>query len=586
MAEIITMNFDDAIVAHAEWKLTLTLYLNGEGRLDANIVCQDNQCKLGKWLYSDGKKYANEHAYEHLRAVHAKFHQSAAQVIKTVDDAQIDAAKNLIAPGSEYAKVSASVIEAISAIKRRVDEKTNLIMQNVNVGVLVIDRVLDVQSGYSQYCHELFDTTQVAGFNICDLLHLDNKSRRHFDATFEQVFDDILPPEVSLSMLPQRVRRGGKVLDLHMRIVRGVGDVIEFVLFTISDVTKVVALEAENAENAALLKVVRNREAFVNFLKDAKASLDSLLAATIDDQVLLRREVHTIKGNCGMFDMLALMEQIGEIESRERISTSDITEIRVSLANFAAKYRDVIGMTFDQSGDEIHSIAESDLAILEGKLQAVRDVQEAQDFVAEISARLRLRPARTVIGPVEERVHALAQRLGKSVECRVIGDDTLVNPRRVGPIVQVLSHVLRNAVDHGLEGEEERTSAGKETTGRVSIRFANLSQGDLLLVIDDDGRGIDLDRLVAKAVKSKAISASAAQTLSLAQKIELVFLDGVSTADEVSDISGRGVGMSALKASVSAVGGNIVVTTEKGKGTSVRIVVPTRSVGDSAKRVA
>lgn len=586
MSEAVRMNFDEAIVAHAEWKLKLTLYLQGEGKLDHAIVCRDDQCKLGQWIYSDGKKYANELSYENLKKVHAEFHLCAGHVIKTIDDRKIDEAKKLIGGESNYAKASATVIEAISAVKRRVEEKTNMIMQNVKVGVLIINRNLEVQSGYSHHCHELFDAEQVAGSNICELLLLDKRSRSHFESIFEQAFDDFIPPEVSLSMLPSRLARGEKVLELHSSVIRSGGKEIDFVLFTVSDATKLEALEAEKAENAALLKILRNRDSFVGFLKDARASLDEMLKASENDQVKIRRIVHTIKGNAGMFDMTQLMQHIGRIEDGETILGSDIESIRHMLSEFVLKYKDFIGVELDRGSDEVHSIAESELSLLESKLQNTRDLAKAQNLVFELTSRLRMRTARSVIGPVEERVEAVAQRLHKAVRCRVEGDDTLVNPNRVGPIIQVLSHILRNSVDHGIEAAAERVDSGKSEEGSLIISFEEQTAGALKIVVQDDGRGIKTDKLVEKALKSGVITPDIAAKMSEQDKIDLIFLDGVSTADEVTDISGRGVGMSALKAKVAALGGYIHVTSQYGLGTSIEISIPAVPRVELAMQVA
>ncbi|MBP9708891.1 MAG: CZB domain-containing protein [Oligoflexales bacterium] len=585
MTEVVKMNFDEAIVAHAEWKLKLTLYLQGEGELNHSVVCQDNQCKLGKWIYSDGKRYANEHTYEHLRKVHADFHRCAGEVIKTVDDGKISVAKQLITNDSEYAKVSTIVIDAISAVKKRVEEKTNLIMQNVNVGVLVVDRGLVVQSGYSQYCHDLFKTEQVAGTHICDLLLLDKKNRSHFMLCFEQVFDDLLPPEVSLSLLPSRTRHGDKVLQLHSSVIRSDTKEIDYILFTVSDVTKLDALETENAENAALLKILRNRESFINFLHDAKESLDQLLDGLIDDQIKVRRDVHTIKGNCGMFDMAQIMRSIGIIEDHEIVTKVDLNSIKKMISDFVNKYKEIIGVEFDQKNDDIHMIAESDLAKLESKLKSITDLSSAKEILLDMTSRLRLRSARSVIGPVEERVQALALRLQKKVNCQVVGENILVNPKTVGPIIQVLAHILRNSIDHGIETAGERLDVGKAEYGSLTISFADRGNSLLSIIVADDGKGIDTAKLVAKAIKKGLISQAQAKSLSTEQKIKLIFADGVSTADEVTDTSGRGVGMSALQASVNAIGGSLVVTSTKGKGTSIEIVIP-KAAGHSLAKIA
>lgn len=569
--EAVKMNFDEAIVAHAEWKLKLTLYLQGDGKLDHKVVCQDNQCKLGKWIYSEGKKYSNEKAYEHLRAVHAQFHSTAAKVIKTVDDNNIELAKSMISADSEYSKISTTVMDAISSVKKRVEEKTNLIMANVNAGIMVIDRSYTVQSGYSQHCHDLFATTQVAGQDVCDLLGLDPRQKGHYHAIFEQLFDDIMPTEVSISMLPSRVRRSHSYLDMHINVIRSDGGAIDFILFTITDATRLAALEQESLENAALLKILRNRDAFIGFLRDAKTALDGMDVA---NQTITRREVHTIKGNCGMFDMNQLMSDIGKIEDHQTISMVDIQSIHTSLNEFAEKYRDIIGIDFTAHSEEIHSIGESELAQFEARFSQIKTAERARDFVQSMTARMRLRPARSVIGPVEERVHALGSRLQKEVICQVHGDQTLVNPKRLGPVIQVLSHALRNAVDHGIESAEERLDAGKAETGKIQIDFALANDLSLNVVITDDGRGIDTGRLVAKALKDGVITQAQAARMSQREKLELIFLDGVSTAEEVTDVSGRGVGMSALQAAVKSLGGAIAITSTLGTGTQLTITIP------------
>jgi hypothetical protein len=99
------MNLDEAMLAHAEWNLKLHLYLHGEGKLDANVVCRDNACKLGTWSYSDGPRYANEAAYASLRMEHANFHRCAACVVSAVDDEEKALARTLMDAGSDYERV-------------------------------------------------------------------------------------------------------------------------------------------------------------------------------------------------------------------------------------------------------------------------------------------------------------------------------------------------------------------------------------------------------------------------------------------------------------------------------------------------
>ncbi len=577
MTDQVKMNFDEAIVAHAEWKLKLTLYLQGEGKFDHVVVCQDDQCKLGKWIYSDGKKYANEPAYEHLRQVHAKFHTCAGSVIRAVDNNKSDDAKKMIASGSSYEEISAAVINAISAVKRRVEEKTNLIMQNVNVGVMVIDKNMEIQSGYSAFCHQLFETDSIAGNKFCAVLNLDPRQTAHIAATISQIFDDVMPVDVSLSMLPERVKFKLKTIQIVATVVRGAANEIEYILFTLSDATRLEALEAENSENASLMKVLKNRESFVAFLKDAMTSLDRLIASK-SSQAEIRRDLHTIKGNSGMFDMNSTMAFIGKIEDRDQINVEDINSVRLQLTHFIEKYGEILGVSLSDTADDKHIILESSLTDIEAELNKAKTVDQAVAIVHNLATKIRMRPIRSLLGPIEERVQALGTRLGKEISCKVIGDDIPVDPKRFSPVSQVLSHVLRNAVDHGIEEQIDREMAGKVGAGQITLSCSTSSDGALLFTIADDGRGINLEKLISKAAQKGVDTLENLLKRKRSDQLRLIFLDGVSTSNEVSDISGRGVGMGALLSTVEALGGMIHIDSVEGAGTKLSITIPNVTV--------
>ena len=583
--EQVKMNFDEAIVAHAEWKLKLTLYLQGEGKFDHAIVCQDNQCKLGKWIYSDGKKYANEPAYEHLRQVHAKFHACAGSVIQAVDSKNIDDAKKMIASGNSYEEISATVINAISAVRRRVEEKTNLIMQNVNVGVMVIDKNMEIQSGYSAYCHQLFETDSIAGNKLCSVLTVDIRQAVHIAATISQIFDDVMPVDVSLSMLPERVKFRSKTIQIVATVVRGMANEIEYILLTLSDATRLETLEAENAENASLMKVLKNRESFVAFLKDAMTSLDHLITAR-PSQSEIRRDLHTIKGNSGMFDMNNIMAFVGKIEDLEKIEVESIKSVRSQLTQFIEKYGEILGVSLSDTADDKHIILESSLADIEAELDKAKTVDQAVAIVHNLTTKIRMRPIRSLLGPIEERVQALGSRLAKEVSCKVNGDDILVDPKRFTPVSQVLSHVLRNAVDHGIEEQIDREMAGKVGAGQITLNCSTSSDGTLLFSVSDDGRGINLEKLISKAAKNGVDTHENLLKRQRPDQLRLIFLDGVSTSNEVSDISGRGVGMGALLSAVESLGGMIHIESTEGVGTTLSITIPNATANEVRKAAA
>jgi two-component system chemotaxis sensor kinase CheA len=134
-------------------------------------------------------------------------------------------------------------------------------------------------------------------------------------------------------------------------------------------------------------------------------------------------------------------------------------------------------------------------------------------------------------------------------------------------------HIIRNSLDHGVEMPADRLAAGKSETGTVTIG-AEQSNGQMIISVVDDGRGIDLDRVVSKSIEKGIITENSALQMSDGEKALLIFEAGLSTADKITDISGRGVGMDVVKTNITKLGGILKIDTEKGKGTTLTIMLP------------
>jgi len=185
----------------------------------------------------------------------------------------------------------------------------------------------------------------------------------------------------------------------------------------------------------------------------------------------------------------------------------------------------------------------------------------------------RMRPFRDGTQALPLLVRSVARSLGKRVTLRVEGDGTQVDRDLLSRLDAPLGHLLRNAVDHGIESPEERRAAGKPEEGTLRLE-ARHSAGRLHITLSDDGRGVDLDRLRARIVERNLINAEAAQALSEAELLEFLFLPAFTLKDTVSDISGRGVGLDAVRDMVTQVRGTVRVTTTRGAGTQFRLQLP------------
>ncbi|MEM2159710.1 MAG: chemotaxis protein CheA [Candidatus Nitrosotenuis sp.] len=189
------------------------------------------------------------------------------------------------------------------------------------------------------------------------------------------------------------------------------------------------------------------------------------------------------------------------------------------------------------------------------------------------SMKLRLVPIDQVFSRFTRLVRDTSAALGKQVNLIMESSGIELDRTVLDAITDPLLHILRNCVDHGLEPPQERTDAGKDPTG--TIRLTAYGVGDQVAIkIEDDGRGINLDRVKAKAVEKGIITEDQAIKLTDEEAINLLGTPGLSTAKEVTDVSGRGVGMDVVITQVEQVGGNVKITTEKGKGTTMILTIP------------
>lgn len=184
---------------------------------------------------------------------------------------------------------------------------------------------------------------------------------------------------------------------------------------------------------------------------------------------------------------------------------------------------------------------------------------------------IRMIPARVVLQKAPRIVHDIAAARGKKVDVQIQGDDTRIDKRYIELLDAPFTHMVRNAVDHGIEPAEQRASAGKEETGIIRIELQERKK-EIELVIQDDGKGLDTTAVSQKAQELGMITKG--QALSEDAVIDLIFMPGVSTAAEVSDVSGRGVGMDVVKRNIQAAGGKIRIESSPGMGTTFRISLP------------
>jgi two-component system chemotaxis sensor kinase CheA len=218
------------------------------------------------------------------------------------------------------------------------------------------------------------------------------------------------------------------------------------------------------------------------------------------------------------------------------------------------------------------------------------DVFQQRDLAREIKAQyavinrvaedmqraimqVRMLPVGTIFQRFTRLVRDLSRRLGKEVRLVIEGEDTEADKSVIESLADPLIHIVRNSLDHGLERPDVRQAAGKPPVGTIHISARQ--DGDrVVLVIRDDGAGVDTARVRVKAVERGLVSAERAAAMSETEAVQLVFAPGFSTADSISDLSGRGVGMDVVRSAVERIGGTVALASTRGTGTSITLTLP------------
>jgi two-component system chemotaxis sensor kinase CheA len=388
---------------------------------------------------------------------------------------------------------------------------------------------------------------------------------------FEQVADGIFPFEVSIDQLPKQIHRGDRAYELELRAVEREGQ-LDSVLYVISDITAQLAAAA--AERAArddqriIAHLLRDRRGFQRSIDEIR----SLLGKTrLPNDNSLPRTLHTIKGNAGVLGFSALeksahaleeeLERDGEVSADGLASLDECFQI--GLRRVQEYLEHALGRV---------DIDARDYALLVDQLKDQRDYRE---ILAQVE-RWQLEPIANVLHGLAAHARRLAEQMGKRVEVTVNGNGIRVGNEHLRSFCASLVHAIRNALDHGLETPEQRVAAGKPGQGRLQLSAA-LHTDRLIVTINDDGAGIDLARVQAKA-QERGLPVRTRDEV-----IEAVFAAGLSTRDAATELSGRGVGMGAVRAACRELGGDAKLVTVPGRGTELRCELPASALHADAQ---
>ena len=283
-----------------------------------------------------------------------------------------------------------------------------------------------------------------------------------------------------------------------------------------------------------------------------------------------------------------ILDQIGTVagdllveSARARLRFNELDEILQRFSRMSDRFLKVGERLVDESARSQVEVLERDLHLLRD--DAFRFVRQHLDGLNSLHGNLaqladdvavaRLVPLASVFDAFPRAVREMAHQQGKEVELTVENPNVGVDRSMLADVRDALVHLVRNAVDHGLEAPELRETLGKARAGKLHIRVR--ADGDMLhLEVADDGRGIDPERVKAAAVARKLIPSAQAAAMSQREALDLIFLSGLTTREQVTELSGRGVGMDVVKRKVEALGGSVALQSRLGRGTTISLRLP------------
>ena len=218
---------------------------------------------------------------------------------------------------------------------------------------------------------------------------------------------------------------------------------------------------------------------------------------------------------------------------------------------------------------EIRSVYKDDRRLL----NLIRDLDQVTNSIQNKITGLRLCSLDPILRSMHSVVRTAANKLGKQINLNILSGDTYVDRTILELIKDPLMHIIRNSVDHGIETPQERKNIGKAAQGTIEIE-SGYQSGEIFIAIKDDGRGIDLEKIKTKVLAQKIITQDELSSLSKYEIYHLIFRPGFSTKDEVSDLSGRGVGMDVVKTQIESLQGSIGIETNPDRGTTIKLSLP------------
>ena len=372
---------------------------------------------------------------------------------------------------------------------------------------------------------------------------------------------------------------------------------LEGIICITADVTDERLLRQKAAEESAfvnmLIKAVKDKNVFKNCILEMQNIAKQAAVEVVKESPELNalfRYLHTLKGIGASLYLLKYSQKAHHIESKfadVRAGNVDFKNVQAELAMDLSDLEKMLEQFFFQNkavfdkilgNSEESSKKEISKDIIQNLLQmAAQDTSKNSNLYKYINDNLMLEPVQNLFLHYGDTVDQLAEKLDKKVNFTVAKTNILVNGEKISSLSNSFIHMIRNALDHGVETEDERLNSNKNPVAELRINFSTVEKDKLQFLtiqLSDDGRGINTEKVKQKCIDLGLYSANDLNKMSDYQICQIIFQNGFSTTYQISDTSGRGIGMDAILNEAKRLNGKAWIESEKNKGTTLNVEIP------------
>ncbi len=568
-----------------------------------DILCLDIDCELSLFGF---KAMARERAdvFDYV-IINKKGNYHGIVSIHNFLNAMSEVKQREIELLKEHQKAIEHAHEKEKSLRQEIEltnKSIKKLLDNADQGFLSFHDNLKIYDEYSRVCDEFF-MKPIAGLNFAKLMEDHLKPDRHklLVGTLESLFKQKKKSRAKtyLSLLPDEMQIDKRFIEISYKPIAFKPQIILMVILT--DVTDKKALEKKGREEkntmALLLSAINSKQEMLDAIKEARQFFSSSVSTIINETPntheainILFRAIHTMKGDFALRSMHNTALQLHTIEdtlscllkrSEDEQELNDLKELSDYLAgiNIEEILREDLTIIENFLGDGFFA-ADKSVTINSSRLESLIEAVETRfsgnelTFLVDHIRELTHPSLNSLMAGFREYTKVLALKLGKSIcTFNISGDIVYIDRRRYSEFLKSIIHLFRNIVDHGIETPEKRLEKDKAEGGKIECRITRRPE-NFVLEISDDGQGIDPDKIKKIAAAKGVYPVEEMDNMASHEVINTIFLDSFSTSEEVDMISGRGVGLAAVRNEVENLNGFIDVVSKVDEGTTFRITLP------------